>query len=244
MTFATLPIYTGGRITNGIIAARSQQNVQQSEVFQTVLDLKVTVAEAYIGVLRGRRNLEVARSNVARLQSFATDVQNRKREGLATRNDELSAEVSLANARLGEIQARTALEIAWATYNRYLDRPSTTYVGLEELSDQPTDLDLEAPGEARPCGAARSWPGRARARCKPDRPGAPGPARAGRAHRAGAALEPRPSDRAGVRPQASFVGAFLYLGNNRSIPQGLGSATFLLDWTIVDAPDPPAGRRR
>jgi outer membrane protein len=50
LTFASVPIYTGGRITNNIRAARSQQNYQQSEVFRTVLDLKITVAEAYISL--------------------------------------------------------------------------------------------------------------------------------------------------------------------------------------------------
>ncbi len=105
-TAATVPIYTGGRIINTIRAADSLRNAQRSEQCRSALDLKVTVAEAYIGILRARRNLEVAESNVARLDSFARDIRNRKREGLATRNDELSAEVALANAKLGVIQAR------------------------------------------------------------------------------------------------------------------------------------------
>ena len=108
--------------------------MQKSEEFRTALDLKLTVAEAYVGVLRAQKNLEVARSNVEQLSSFARDVRNRREQGLAIRSDELAAEVSLANARLSEIQARTALESAWATYNRYLCRPLTDVVPLEELT--------------------------------------------------------------------------------------------------------------
>jgi outer membrane protein TolC len=48
------------------------------------------------------------------------------------------------------------------------------------------------------------------------------------------------STRAGVRPQASISGGFLFLGQQNWIPQGYGVAAFVLDWTIVD---PPTRRR-
>ena len=83
----------------------------------------------------------MARSNVEQLASFTRDVRNRREQGLAIRSDELAAEVSLANAQLAEIQARTALESAWATYNRYLCRPLTQVVPLEELTAIPPTAD-------------------------------------------------------------------------------------------------------
>jgi outer membrane protein TolC len=125
LTYANLPLYTGGRLPRNIDAAGAQVGAQRSEEFRTALDLKLTVAEAYVGVLRALRNLEVARSSVEQLSSFARDLRNRREQGLAIRSDELAAEVSLANAQLNEIQARTALETAWATYNRYLCRGLT-----------------------------------------------------------------------------------------------------------------------
>ena len=108
-------------------------NYQKTEEFRTVLDLKLTVAEAYVGVLRARRNLDVLRSNLAQLSSFLTDVTNRKNEGRATRNEELAAQVSLANAKLQQISARKDLHVAWVTYNRYLYRPPGMVVDLEEI---------------------------------------------------------------------------------------------------------------
>jgi outer membrane protein TolC len=179
----------------------------------------------------------VAQSNVARLQSFANDIQNRKREGLATRNDELSAEVSLANARQGEIESRNVLAIAWATYNRYLNRPLTVSVSLEELSDQPVARDLnQLTSQAlrnRPemAGASEAEVNEMTAMALQVRPELVGLTEQARA--LGAQAE---STRAGVRPQASFLGTFLFLGPNNFVPQGFGAATFLVDWTIVDAP--------
>ncbi len=149
LTFASLPLYTGGRLLRNIDAAGAQLGAEKNEEFRTALDLKLTVAEAYVGVLRARKNLEVARSNVEQLTSFARDVRNRREQGLAIRSDELAAEVSLANARLSEIQARTTLESAWATYNRYLCRPLTDVVPLEELT---------VLADRRPTG--KTWPSR------------------------------------------------------------------------------------
>ena len=141
LTFASVPLYTGGKLLRNIDAADAQLGAQRSEEFRTAMDLKLTVAEAYVGVLRAQKNLEVARSNVEQLTAFARDVSNRREQGLAIRSDELAAEVSLANAQLAEIQARTSLESAWATYNRYLCRPLSDEPTLEELSAIPLTAD-------------------------------------------------------------------------------------------------------
>src|SRR5262249_9564216 len=47
--------------------------------------------------------------------------------------------------------------------------------------------------------------------------------------------------RAGIKPQVSFSMGFIYLGSNSLIPQGIGAATSLADWTITDG---GASRRR
>ncbi len=59
ITFASIPLYTGGKISRTIDAAGAQVGAQRSDELRYVLDLKLIVAEAYIGVLRARRNLQV-----------------------------------------------------------------------------------------------------------------------------------------------------------------------------------------
>jgi outer membrane protein len=243
LTFATLPLYTGGRLLRNIDAAGARLGAQRSEEFRTVLDLKLTVAEAYIAVLRTQKNLEVARSNVEQLASFARDVRNRRKQGLAIRNEELAAQVSLANARLTEIQAVTSLQSAWATYNRYLCRPLTEEAHLDELTVLPSandwknlaeqsasdDIDLPVPNDENEVHelTERAFRGR--------------PELAGLAEQARGLRAQAESTRSGVRPQAGFIMSFAYIGNNNQIPQGIGAATFYLDWTITDG---GATRRR
>lgn len=149
VTSLSQPLYAGGRVRGQVDAAGAQFAQQRAGEFRTALDLKLAVAEAYVGVLQAKRNLEVARSDVTRLQSFLNDVKRRQMVGMATRNEELSAEVSLANARLREIQARNAQRIAWATYNRYLMRPLEAPVELDDLGPPPSAARSAAAGDMR-----------------------------------------------------------------------------------------------
>jgi outer membrane protein TolC len=241
VTYATVPIYTFGRIRQGIDAAQHQQNAQGTEVARTAMDLKLTVAEAYIAVLRSRRQLEIARSDVVRLVSFTRDVINRREQGMAIRSDELAAEVSLANARVREIQARNALAAAWATYNRFVCRPLTATSDLKEITvgipAASLDLDALARGtlsDISPVGEVEVRDLTVMAlRARPELAGFAEQARAFDAQ-AAATL-------GNIRPVLSFNGAFLYLGAEHNIPQGLGVATFLLTWNLSDG---GASRRR
>jgi|GEM_PF-556184 len=234
-TAATLPLYTGGRLLRNIDAAGHQFNAQRIEVARTALDLKLTVAEAYIGVLRAQRNLSVARSNVERLTSFARDVTNRRKEGLAIRSDELAAEVSLANARLGEIRARTALESAWSTYNRYLNRPFTNHVPLDELSRFPPRADWKALAtQAMRAEATLSGLSDQEIQALIDRSIQTRPELAGLTEQARAYGAQAESALSAIRPQVGISGGFVYLGAQNFAPQGNGAAIVSVDWTLAD----------
>ena len=241
-TFATVPLYTGGRIRGNIDAADAQLGAQRSEEFRAALDLKLTVAEAYIGVLRARRNLETAESNVAHLAAFLRDVQNRRREGLAIRSDELAAEVSLANARLGVIQTRNALESAQATYNRYLGRPQWTATMLDELTTLPTQADWQALArQAIEASATASGLNEDEVRYLTETAFRGRPELARLTEQARSLAAQADATRAGVLPQVAFTGGLFWVGANKAAPQGTGVAALYVDWTITDG---GASRRR
>ncbi len=234
-TAATLPLYTGGRLLRTIDAAGHQLNAQRTEVARTALELKLTVAEAYIGVLRAKRDLAVAKSNVGRLTSFARDVRNRRKEGLAIRSDELAAEVSLANARLGEIRAKTALETAWSTYNRYMNRPYGTQVPLEELSNLPPKADWkELAAQAVRADATLSGLSNQEIEALISRSLQSRPELAGLEEQARALGAQAESTLGAIRPQVGISGGFAYIGAQNFVPQGYGTAILSVDWTMSD----------
>jgi outer membrane protein len=228
------PLYQGGRIRNGIAASAAGVRYQKTEEFRTVLDLKLTVAEAYVGVLRARRNLDVSLSNVAQLASFLRDVTNRKNEGQATRNEELAAEVSLANARLQEITDRKNLLAAWATYNRYLCRPPELMVELQEIVAGPpspsdasmahslahdaTSITLDEPIAMDL--TSRALNGR--------------PELQGLAEQANQSNSLAQVTMAAIRPHLSFNASYIELGLTNFTNPNIFSGSFALSWTLFD----------
>jgi outer membrane protein len=237
LTTASIPLYTGGRLMRNVDAARHQLNSQRTVEARTALDLKLTVAEAYVGVLRARRNLDTARSNVEQLSSFARDVKNRLDQGLAIRSDNLAALVSLSNAQLSEIQARTALESAWATYNRYLCRPLDQFVELEEISQLPTDNDFWERMASQVVANRGDFAGKndGEVRDLTLRAFQLRPELAGLVEQARALGAQADATRAMLRPQVSLTGGFIYLGAETFVPQGNGFASLIIDWTFTDS---------
>lgn len=235
LTFASVPLYTGGRLLRNIDAAGQQVVQQRSSEFRTALDLKLTVAEAYVAVLRARRSLEVTQSNVASLGSFARDTRNRRVQGLAIRSDELAADVSLANAQLGEIQARNTLETAWATYNRYVCRPMGTVVELEELSAPPPDADWsELARQAIRANSDFAGMSDPEVAAMTDQAFRARPELAGLTAQARALDAQADSTLATIRPQVNAGGGFVFLGAQNNAPQGIGTAYVSLNWEFTD----------
>ena len=236
LTNASLPLYTGGRLQKSIESAQYQLNAQKTVEVRTAIDLKLTVAEAYIGVLRARKNLETTRSNVEQLASFARDVRNRLEQQLAIRSDDLAAVVSLSNAELNEITSRTSVETAYATYNRYVCRPLDAYTELEEITAFPTDVNWEdmakqavrTRGEFAGMNDAEARELTAQAiRIRPEL------ANLGEQTRnLGAQAQITKSV---LKPQVSVNGGFVFLGPENFGPQGNGYLSAFVDWTFTDS---------
>ncbi len=240
-TMIKQPIYTGGMLKRNEDAANAQLNAQKSEEVRAVLDLKQTVGEAYVAVLRAQRGMTVAESNVRRLESFLRDVKNRQEQGLATRNDELSAEVSLSEAQQSLIQTQRDLASAWARYNRYLCRPSTVMVPLDEVvvpsSGAPAALADEAI-RRRPefASLASSEIASLEAEAMRIRPELVALTEQARGY--GAQAE---AQMANLKPQVNVYGGYTYFGSQALATRNFLSGTVLLTWNLFDS---GATRRR
>jgi outer membrane protein len=234
---AIVPIYTGGRIRNTIDSNKAIVNATRADEVSTALDLKLTVARAYVDVLRCNRGVTVAESSVGSLTAQAHDVASLVRQGRGIRNDLLAAQVARANAQQRQIQARNRLSIAWAAYNRYLCRPLDSIVPLEELArdtpsgnrDQTADLDALADDTA-PIVVDEAQIQALFSRALSQRSELASLSEQARSTHAQAGVE-----RAKTLPQVSFLVANLYQ-NARFLPTeaDTGVAAFLLNWTIFD----------
>jgi outer membrane protein len=192
----SVPVYAGGRITANVTAAAAERDGQTRSIDTVRQDLRLAVADAYIGVLRATSALEVARSNVASLAAHARDVGDMRTTGQVPTNDYLAAAVSLADARQRELQAERGLEVAHALYNRRVGRPFESPVSLEALTAPLGGEAIAAPLEQL-VAAARS------ARSELAQLDATADALAARSIAA----------RAARRPQLAVSGGYTYLEN-------------------------------
>jgi len=140
----SVPLFTAGRIHNAVNAAEATAEATRTNETTTTQDLKLNVVEAYVSVLRAARLVEVAVSNVASLEAHQKDVDNLFEQGIVPKNDVLAVAATLADARQHELQARNALDIARAAYNRLLGRALTEPVTIDDLAPQPVSETLDA----------------------------------------------------------------------------------------------------
>jgi outer membrane protein len=142
----TVPLFAGGGISSSIAAAAAKSRGAEAQLLATTADVKLAVAEAYVGVLRARKAEEVARSSVRALEALARDTASLFERELVPKNELLTAQVALVDARQNALRAGHAAEIALAAYNRRLGAPLDRQVELDEDLGATTQLpaSLEA----------------------------------------------------------------------------------------------------
>lgn len=130
-----VPIFTGGRISAGIAAAGELARSEGLAEESYAQDLRLSVATAYVDVLRSERALRAAESTVASLKAHASDVAVMVEREAVPRVDLLAARVTLADAEQGRVRAASRLSAALAAYNRLLGQPLDRAAGLSEPAD-------------------------------------------------------------------------------------------------------------
>ena len=141
----SVPLFTSGRISASVAAAEARGRGAEAQADGAVQDIKLAVAEAYVGVLRAGRALGVAESNVTTLEAVVHDVEAMFERELVPRNDLLAVQVALADARQNRLRSVNSAAIALAAYNRRLGesltRPAELAGTLPEPGGLPAGID-------------------------------------------------------------------------------------------------------
>ena len=143
----SVPLFTSGAVSAGIEAAEYGARAAEDQLSTVVQNIKLGVAEHYVGVLRAESAVSVAESYVASLETHTNDTRNRYEVGDVPQNDYLAASVTLADAEQRLLQARNNLDNARAAYNRFLGRSMVATVSLDPTINidalLPADENLE-----------------------------------------------------------------------------------------------------
>jgi outer membrane protein TolC len=208
------PIYTSGRISNGIEAADSEVSQAQSSLDRDKLDLKMYVAETYVAVLHGIRVAELANSKLTSVTAQAVDVEKRFQSDKASKNDLLTVQVAQADAQQQAIRATNNLAIIQATYNRALGRNLTAPVNIADLEIGPESGDLnDLTTMAQQCR----------------------PEIAELAARAATLRAQANATRAKTSPQVGMHGGYVFQGDKFIDPNGAAVLALTAEWGIFDS---------
>jgi outer membrane protein len=127
------PLFTGFANLSIYQLAKLGLDVAEIEFGRARLDLILQVKEAYFDVLGAERLIDVAEQSVRQLQEGVRVAKNFYKVGISPKIDVLDAEVRLAEAERGLIEAKNELGVAMARFNTVLRFPIDKPVAVEDI---------------------------------------------------------------------------------------------------------------
>lgn len=131
----TYPLYTSGRISAARAAAQAGSNLAQAQAHSTLADLRLSIAQSYVDVLRAQAAVHVVTLWLDSLELHERDVVALEKQGLAAPVERLTAQVAVSQARARLAQATQAEALARAAYNRWLGRALDADTHLDAIDD-------------------------------------------------------------------------------------------------------------
>ena len=213
---ASMPIFTGWRLTNLTKAAESQVDAANWSVHQTEQELKIHVAEAYVNVLRAQGGAKISDQEVEAVSGYVHDVQNLYGQEMVAKSDLLSVKVYLAESQQRNLQIKNAVQLAQSFYNRMLGRALDAPVELDPLEPAP-----EVSGESLEKLTEKAMS---------TRPELNELAAQTESFRYGAK-----AIKGGLLPQVALIGGMTYIDLDTLTDKTIGFAGVSASWTIFDA---------
>jgi len=143
ITFFSQPIFTGFELTNKY--ELSKLDVKLAELSELIIsqDVILDAINAYFSVLKYRKLEDVAHDVLDQTRSLNEIAETMHKVEWISTNDLLTSKVKLASVRQDLIKSQTKVKIAESKYNRLLQRPFTSPVGIVDVENfTPFAFDL------------------------------------------------------------------------------------------------------
>lgn len=152
---ASLPIFTGGKLSGTIKQAKANYQYNEVGVQRTYNEMRSTVTDGYFKMLQADNMQKLSAESVTRLEDHLKNVQAQYDVGVVAKVDVLRSQVELANAKQTLIQTENSYQVAEANMNKIVGLPMDTTLKLDNLLvynayDQNMDDCLAYAAEHRP----------------------------------------------------------------------------------------------
>ena len=129
---ASIPLYTGGKLSGTIEKAVQNYKSSQYGVDESYQAVKLSATDAFYSVLQTDNVVTLSKESVDRLQAHLKNVQAQYDVGVVAKVDVLRSEVELANAEQTLIKAQNAYDLAVANLNNVIGLPLNTEIAVSE----------------------------------------------------------------------------------------------------------------
>lgn len=130
---ASLPIFTGGKLSGTIKQAKANYQYNEVGVQRTYNEMRSTVTDGYFSMLQADNIQKLSAESVTRLEDHLKNVQAQYDVGVVAKVDVLRSQVELANAKQTLIQAENSYQVAEANMNKIVGLPMDTTLKLDNL---------------------------------------------------------------------------------------------------------------
>lgn len=130
---ASLPIFTGGKLSGQIEQAKANYKYNEVGVQRTYNEMRSTVTNGYFNMLQMDNLQKLNAESVTRLADHLKNVQAQYDVGVVAKVDVLRSQVELANAKQTLIQAENNYQIAEANLNKIMGLPMDTTLKLDNI---------------------------------------------------------------------------------------------------------------
>ncbi len=211
---ATTPLWSGGRIERKMDAAGSRLAASQEASRWEEMQLRILVAELYVGVLHAEQMVQVASQLLQSAQQNAVNTAEQLQKSRATDRDVMASRLAELEASQRLHNSQNSLSQARAAFNRALGRPHQAEVVLE----RPETPLLPQPLEQLTQYAVANRPDLLEA-----------------AQRVAALQNEAEACHAARMPQLNAEFAYGFEQNRYQTPEGIGTAGVYLDLDVIDS---------
>jgi outer membrane protein TolC len=125
-------LYDFGKTPTQVSIAQLNLAASRSDLDATRAQTILAVKQAYFGLLKAQRNMDVAKETVGQYAQHLDQAKGFFEVGVKPKFDVTTAEVNLSNAQLSLITSDNALRIAWVTLNNAMGLYSTPEYRIED----------------------------------------------------------------------------------------------------------------
>ena len=129
------PLFTGFALTSAYELARLGMDLSQTELELAKLNLALRIKEAYFDILIADKATEVAQKDLEARQASANVAHSLYQVGMIPLNEQLQADVTVANSAQAVVQQRNQAKLARSAFNTILARHVADPVDVEDILD-------------------------------------------------------------------------------------------------------------